>query len=323
MERDQHNGEGQAVVRIGTCSWADEALSKYFYPPKLPARERLAWYADHFDTVEVDSTYYRLPGESMVEGWAERTPPGFTMHVKAFALMTRHPVKLEVLPEDLRGEMPVDERGRVDRPPRELRGEVFRRFLDALEPLRRAGKLGGILFQFPSYVVFKESSLDYIEWAREQLGDDEMLVEFRHRSWLEDDVRAETLSFLERIGATYVTVDAPRSDTAKNLVPTVPAVTSNTAYVRFHGRNLGTWNKRGGSAAERFDYLYPDAELEEWVPTLKELAGQAQQVYALFNNNASSDDPENPLGRVSQAATNARQLRRLLDVNSIAASGGT
>ncbi len=93
----------------------------------------------------------------MVEGWADRTPAGFTMHVKAFALMTRHPVKLEVLPEDLRDVMPVNERGHVDRPPRELRGEVFRRFLDALEPLRRAGKLGGILFQFPSYVVFKDA----------------------------------------------------------------------------------------------------------------------------------------------------------------------
>src|SRR6267154_514747 len=81
-----------ATVRIGTCSWADEALSKYFYPPKLPAKERLAWYAEHFDTVEVDSTFYRLPGESMVQGWAERTPDGFTMHVKAFGLMTRHPV---------------------------------------------------------------------------------------------------------------------------------------------------------------------------------------------------------------------------------------
>ena len=107
-----------ATVRIGTCSWADEALSKYFYPPKLPAKERLAWYSEHFDTVEVDSTYYRLPGESMVQGWAERTPDGFTMHVKAFGLMTRHPVKAETIPEDLRAEMPVDERGRVDRPPR-------------------------------------------------------------------------------------------------------------------------------------------------------------------------------------------------------------
>jgi uncharacterized protein YecE (DUF72 family) len=311
-----------APVRIGTCSWADEALSKYFYPPKLPAKERLAWYSQFFDTVEVDSTYYRLPAESMVQGWADRTPPGFTMHVKAFGLMTRHPVKLEVLPDDLRDSMPVDERGRVERPPRELRGEVFRRFLKSLEPLRGAGKLGGILFQFPSYVVFKDASFEYLEWAREQLGSDEMLVEFRHRSWLEEDNRAETLSFLERIGAAYVTVDAPRSDTAKNLVPTVPAVTSETAYVRFHGRNLGTWNKRGGSAADRFDYLYDDEELAEWTPVLKELAGEAKQAYAFFNNNSSSRDPENPLGRMSQAAANARQLRVLLDRSGVPATGG-
>src|SRR6185312_2263679 len=131
-----------ATVRIGTCSWADEALSKYFYPPKLPAKERLAWYAEHFDTVEVDSTYYRLPDESMVQCWAERTPDGFTI-----------PVKAETIPDDLRREMPVDERGRVDRPPRELRGEIFRRFLEALEPLRAAGKLGGLLFQLPPYIV--------------------------------------------------------------------------------------------------------------------------------------------------------------------------
>ena len=312
-----------ATIRIGTCSWADEALSKWFYPPKLPAKERLAWYAEHFDTVEVDSTFYRLPAPSAVAGWAERSPPEFTMHVKAFGLMTRHPVKAEVVPEDLRAEMPVDECGRVDRPPRELRAEVFRRFLAALEPLRAAGKLGGILFQLPPYIVYKDSSLEYIEWAREQLGGDEMLVEFRHISWLDEEHRAESLAFLERIGAGYVVVDAPRSDTARNLVPTVVATTSPIAYVRFHGRNLATWNKRGGSAAERFDYLYSDEELGEWVEPLRELGGEAEQAYAFFNNNASSEDPENPLGRVAQAATNARQLRRLLDVNRIAASGGT
>jgi uncharacterized protein YecE (DUF72 family) len=309
-------------IRIGTCSWADDALSKHFYPPKFPAKERLSYYAQHFDTVEVDSTYYRLPSESMVQGWAERTPDGFTMHIKAFGLMTRHPVKLEVLPEDLRDAMPVDERGRVDRPPRELRGEVFRRFLEALAPLRAQGKLGGILFQFPPYVVFKEQSLEYLEWAREQLGGDEMLVEFRHRSWLDEDNRAETLSFLERIGAAYVTVDAPKSDAAKNLIPTIPAVTSSVAYVRFHGRNLGTWNKRGGSAAERFDYLYSDEELEEWVPTLKELAGGSEEAYAFFNNNSSSEDPQNPLGRISQAADGAQRLRKLLDMNGVPATGG-
>jgi uncharacterized protein YecE (DUF72 family) len=312
-----------ATVRIGTCSWADEALSKWFYPPKLPAKERLAWYAEHFDTVEVDSTFYRLPSESAVAGWAERTPPGFTMQVKAFGLMTRHPVKAEAIPPDLRDEMPVDDRGRVDRPPRELRGEIFRRFLEALDPLRETGKLGGILFQLPPYVVHKDSSLEYLEWARRQLGELEMLVEFRHRSWLDDEHRADSLAFLERIGAGYVVVDAPRSETARNLVPTVVAATSPTAYVRLHGRNLATWNKRGGSAAERFDYLYSDEELAEWIEPLSELAGQAEQAFAFFNNNASSEDPENPLGRISQAATNARQLRRLLDVNRIPASGGT
>ena len=100
------------------------------------------------------------------------------------------------------------------------------------------------------------------------------------------------------------------------------ATTSPTAYVRFHGRNLGTWNKRGGSAAERFDYLYSDEELAEWAEPLRELAGQSERTFAFFNNNATAEDPANPLGRVSQAATNARMLRRLLDVNRISASGG-
>ena len=257
-----------AEVRIGTCSWADEALSKHWYPKGLPAGERLSYYGRHFDTVEVDSTYYRLPPEEMVRRWAERTPDGFVMHVKAFGLMTRHPVKLEALPPDLRDDAPTDDRGRVERPSREFRGEVFRRFLEALEPLRSAGKLGGILFQFPSYVVYKDRSLDYLGWAREQLGDDEMLVEFRHASWFDNEHRDETLRFLEDVRATHVIVDAPRIEGAKNVAPTVLAVTSPTAYVRFHGRNADTWNKRGGSASERFDYLYSDEELEEWVGPL-------------------------------------------------------
>src|SRR6266511_1545842 len=305
-------------IRIGTCSWADEALSTYWYPKGLAAGERLAYYAKHFDTVEVDSTYYRLPAEEMVRRWAERTPDGFVMHVKAFGLMTRHPVKLESLPPDLRDEAPTDDKGRVERPSREFRGEVFRRFLEALEPLRSPGKLGGILFQFPSYVVYKDRSLEYLQWAREQLGDDDMLVEFRHVSWLEDEHRADTLRFLEELAATHVIVDAPRIEGAKNLVPTVLALTSPTAYIRFHGRNASTWNKRGGSAAERFDYLYSDDELREWVDPLRELAGQAKQAYAFFNNNATSPDGRG--GRMAQAAANAKELQRLLQAEKVPVS---
>ena len=295
-------------IRVGTCSWADEALSKYFYPPGLKAGERLAWYAEHFDTVELDSTYYRLPVESMAERWVEQTPDEFVMHVKAFGVMTWHPVKKEQLPTDLRDEAPLDEKGRVDRPSREFRGEVFGRFREALEPLRAAGKLGGILFQFPSYVVYKDYSLDYLAWAREQMGEDEMLVEFRHVSWYEEDVRSEVLSFLEEHGMSLVVVDAPKVE-AKNVPRTLLALTSPTLYVRFHGRNAKTWNVRGTSAAERFDYLYSEDELREWVEPLRELAGQAQNAYAVFNNNNRS--PANG-GYVSQAATNAQMLKQLL-----------
>ncbi len=307
-----------AEIRIGTCSWADDALSKHWYPKGLPAGERLGYYAQHFDTVEVDSTYYRLPAEEMVQRWAERTPDGFVMHVKAFGLMTRHPVKLEALPPHLRDDAPADDKGRVERPSREFRAEVFRRFLEALQPLRSAGKLGGILFQFPSYVVYKDRSLDYLRWAREQLGDDEMLVEFRHVSWLDEEHRDETLRFLEQLGATHVIVDAPRIEGAKNLAPTVLALTSPTMYVRFHGRNAGTWNKRGGGASERFDYLYSPEELEEWVDPLRELAGQAEQAYAFFNNNATSPDGRG--GRMAQAAANARELQRLLQSANVPVS---
>jgi uncharacterized protein YecE (DUF72 family) len=294
-----------APVRIGTCSWADEALTKHWYPPGTPARERLPYYAERFSTVEVDSTYYSIPDERTVTGWAERTPEDFVMHVKAFGVLTRHPVKLEQLPPDLRDGMPVDARGRVDRPKREQRAAVFERFHEALEPLRAAGKLGGILFQLPQYVTFKPYSFDYLEWAQEQLGGDLMLVEFRHRSWLEDENRAETLRFLEDRGMAYVTVDAPKTD-AKNLIPTVVANTAPVAYVRFHGRNAATWNARGGGAATRFDWMYSEDELREWVSPLNELSARSEEAYAFFNNNNQNDG-------VAQAPAGAQLLRKLLE----------
>jgi uncharacterized protein YecE (DUF72 family) len=222
-------------------------------------------------------------------------------------------VKVEQLPTDLR-DVPTDERGRVDRPPREFRAEVSRRFREALSPLREAEKLGGILMQFPSYVVYKPQSFEYIEWAQEQLPGEQILVEFRHASWLDEENRATTLAFLEERGLSYVIVDAPRSG-ARNVLPTVVAVTGPIAYVRFHGRNERTWNKRTGSAAERFDYLYSEEELAEWVPQLRRLSDEAQAVFAMFNNNGRSMMPSLETGEeepVAQAPTNAEMLKRLL-----------
>jgi uncharacterized protein YecE (DUF72 family) len=277
------------------------------------AEERLRYYGEHFSTVEVDSTYYRLPDEAMVARWAERTPNGFVMHVKAFGVMTRHPVKAEQLPTDLREGAPLDDRGRVERPSREFRAELFARFHRALEPLRSAGKLGGILLQFPSYVVYRDRSLEYLQWAKEQLAGDPMLVEFRHRSWLDEERRSETLAFLEELGAAHVVVDAPKTE-AKNLVPTVVARTAPTAYVRMHGRNADTWNVRGGSASDRFDYLYSPKELREWVGPLRALSEEADEVYVLFNNNRWSRRRGNGAEElVAQAPANAGTLREILD----------
>ena len=277
-----------AAIRVGTCSWADESLSKWWYPRGIrTSEERLRYYAERFDTVELDATYYRMPDEDLVQKWVERTPDGFLFHVKAFGLMTRHPVRVEQLPPDLHDAVSVDERGRVERPSREVRSEIFARFHRALEPFRAAGKLGGILLQFPSYVVCKQASLDYLAWAVEELRGDHPLVEFRHRSWLDDENRERTLAFLEDLGAAHVVVDAPKTD-AVNLVPTVLARTSPVVYIRFHGRNAQTWNKRGGSAAERFDYLYSEEELREWAGAAREIAGDAEQAFAMFNNNGRS-----------------------------------
>lgn len=299
-------------MRIGTCSFADEALIQHFYPPRLPAAERLGYYASRFSTVEIDSTFYRIPDEPMVRRWAERSPQDFVIHIKAFGVMTRHPVPSSRLPADLRDELPLDSRGRVDRPSPAARALVFTRFLEALEPLRTSGKLGGVLFQFPPYLVAKSSAYDYLEWAREQLGDDEMLVEFRHRSWFEPERQSELLRFLEARRMSYVTVDAPRLDAA-NVPRTVVAATSPLAYVRFHGRNAATWNKRGGGAAQRFDYMYPEAELGEWVEPLRELAAVSDSTYALFNNNNSVDG-------VAQAPAGAAILRRLLAAGEVSVS---
>jgi uncharacterized protein YecE (DUF72 family) len=137
-----------------------------------------------------------------------------------------------------------------------------------------------------------------------------VLVEFRHRSWFEDENREGTLGLLEELGASNVVVDAPKTE-AGNVIPTVPTLTSPLLYVRFHGRNAKTWNIRGKSAAERFDYLYSGNELAGWADALRKLATNARQAFAFFNNNGRSSDGAG--GWIAQAPVNALMLRKLLD----------
>ena len=205
-----------ARIRVGTCSWTDPTMVRAWYPPsERTAADRLRYYAGHFDTVEVDSSYYGMPTPATARLWVERTPPGFVFHVKAFGMLTRHGVKPEQLPPPLREghTFELDRGGRILHPPRALREDAFALFGEALEPLRDAGKLGMILMQFPPYFVDNEANREYIVWSTERLAPDRVAVEFRHNSWVQPDVLEDTLGLLESLGRLVrVRGRAPHAD---------------------------------------------------------------------------------------------------------------
>jgi uncharacterized protein YecE (DUF72 family) len=274
-----------ATVRLGTCSFADEGLLKAWYPRGVSTpKARLAYYAERFDAVEVDSPFYHLPDPAVTGRWAQRTPPEFVFHVKAHATMTHHE--------------PADQ------------ATAFAEFRASLEPLELSGKLRGILLQYHPRFVKSPEAKEELARVRQLLDPLVPLVEFRHRSWLEEDERGDTFAFLERSGLAYVSVDAPPTR-ASNVLPPVAAATHRVAYVRFHGRNVKTWNIRSEKSSDRFDWMYSAEELAEWVPKVGELAGRADEVYALFNNN-----------RDDYAPRSAATFRGLLDAAGIAATGG-
>jgi uncharacterized protein YecE (DUF72 family) len=273
-----------ATVRIGTCSWADQGLLDSWYPRGVStAEKRLRYYAERFDVVEVDSPYYALPDPAVTERWVRRTPDGFTFHVKGSAAMTWHD-----------GE-PTD--------------DAFRAFRASLEPLELSGKLRGVLLQYHPRFTKSAAAKAELSRAPERLAPLVPLVEFRHRSWTDDGERADTLAFLEAAGLAFVSLDSPRTR-ASNVSPTIAATTHRLAYVRFHGRNAQTWNIRGGIAADRFDWLYTAEELAEWVEPLARLASEADEVYAMFNNNRDDFAPRS-----------AQILRGLLDEAGVPSAG--
>ncbi|MCL4078014.1 DUF72 domain-containing protein [Coriobacteriia bacterium Es71-Z0120] len=303
-------------VRIGTCSWTDKTMVAAWYPPAVRTSEqRLRYYAARFDTVEADSPFYGIPRPSVAQAWAERTPPGFAFHVKAFGLLTRHSVEEERLSPELRELVThVDVRGRVRDASPELLDAAFEEFRAFLEPLGSAGKMGGVLLQFPPWVTATDrahahENLAYIEYAAAALAPHRVLVEFRHPSWLTGRQHAQTMRFLADRGLSYVSVDAPQFADASTMPP-VTAATSDWAYVRMHGRNRETYFARTGSAADRFDYLYTSEELAEWAPRVRDLAQQTNVTWVMFNNCKHDYAPRN-----------ARELASMLHVEPYGGSG--
>ena len=296
--------------RIGLSAWTDRSMLEegHFYPRKTMAPdERLWWYAQYFDVVEVNSSFYAIPSVETTTGWVHRTPREFLFNVKAYGLLTGHHLDAARLPEALRAMLPRSERGkRAGRVANaalgaEARAWALRELRKALQPLRRAGKLGYVLFQLAPWMKPTDDVLEYLGRLPRALPETVVAVEFRQRSWFGDRT-SETLAFLRDHGLVYVSIDGPRS---RATVPSLPALTAPTGVFRLHGRNFSGFLKqvqgKAPSVAEKYDYLYKPAELEEIARAAGALNGKAERVHVAMNNN-----------RGDYPAINGMQLKEML-----------
>ncbi len=256
-------------LRVGTSGYSYEDWKGMFYPQNLQSRDFLKHYSTFFDCVEIDSTYYRIPSPFMMEALARKVPSSFRFTVKTPSTFTHSREK----------------------------------FLDTLEPFRKAtalmirrGMLTCYLAQFPSSFAYSRENLEYMQEMAGSL-DAPLCVEFRKREWQKDEV----YEYLREKGIGYVNVDAPRFE---NLPVPSSVATSEVGYVRFHGRNAAKWWHHE-QAYERYDYTYATAELEEWVPRIRQVQERTEVTYILFNNHYRG-----------QSIDAANRLKRLLGIES-------
>jgi uncharacterized protein YecE (DUF72 family) len=276
-------------VLTGSCSWTDRTLVEDgdFYPRRtMSAEDRLRFYASRFPLAEIDSTYYGPPAEQQAALWAERVPAGFRFDVKAYSLLTGHPTRPKSLWADLREGLPPALAEKRNLYAHHLSDEVleeaWRRFGQALGPLREAGKLGAILFQYPPWFGPRRKNREELEALPERLSGYRVCVEFRSPRWLsETRDRDRTLDLLRQLGLIHVGVDAP----ASSGLPRVLEVTNpDLLVVRLHGRADSTWSARTRTAAERFNYLYDESELRALVEPIAGVVEEAAESHLLMNN---------------------------------------
>jgi uncharacterized protein YecE (DUF72 family) len=297
------------MIRAGTCSWTDKTLinSGEFYPKETSTAEsRLRYYADHFDTVEVDSTYYAIPNIRNVYLWVERTPDNFTFHIKVYGALTGHGIDPKTLPKDILNLLPVKDKSAkyIYIKESSILKTIAERFIETLYPLAKAGKLGVIVFQFPPWFQYRTQNLDSILTCKTLMKNLHVAVEFRHSSWLTPGRVDSVLHFLRENQFTYITADEPQYSNHATI-PFLPDVTSDIAYFRFHGRNKQNWLKEGVETSERYDYLYSDGELREFIKPIHDASKRAKSAFAMFNNCHGGS-----------AVKNALRLRELIKEQS-------
>ncbi|MBN9166806.1 MAG: hypothetical protein BGO98_14515 [Myxococcales bacterium 68-20] len=294
------------VIETGVTSWTEKSLVQSGWYPKgaRSSEGRLRYYASQFPIVENDSMYYALAPPERAELWVERTPPGFTMNVKAFASLTEHYTDAKRLPVDLRALLPDELRDEPHVYPKDLGAEMVdelaRRFRASIEPLRSGLRLGLVLFQYPVWFTASRENERKVLHTSELVPGCRVAIEFRNATWMNERHQDRTLALLREGDLVYTCVDEPQGFASS--IPPIAVATSDIALVRFHGRSAARWKRRTESASERFRYLYTTDELREWVPPIQRLADEAASVHVLMNNCYSD-----------YAVRNAREMTVLLE----------
>jgi len=272
-------------VHVGTSGWSYPSgkgrWNGLFYPATRSKRagtagfDELRFYADHFDTVEVNSTFYGQPRADITAGWVARTPPRFAFSLKLYQKFT-HP---KMFKESALRSAPGSEGSLL-----ELLAQVTESDIDdfraGIEPIARAGKLGALLAQFPPSFRRTPASCDYLDRLLRFFGDYPTAVELRHSSW--SDAFGDTLVLLNGFGAAWVQIDEPkfRFSIRQNALPNV----TGFYYMRLHGRNAAEW-WRHEKSEDRYNYLYSADELRQFVETAKAAKALVKKAYLYTNNH--------------------------------------
>src|SRR5688572_13277499 len=256
-------------IRVGTSGWnypsGKGTWNGIFYPVPPGRRTRkaggfdeLGFYAEHFDTVEINSTFYGVPAPATARGWAERTPPGFEFSLKLYQKFT-HPDMFHKA---------------TGRDPWSLGQKDVDEFRHAIDPLAAAGKLGALLAQFPASFRNEPDTRAYLEWLLERFRGYQVAVELRHRSWSDQPV--ETLQLLDAFGGAWAQIDEPKFQFSirQNLLPNARTF----YYLRLHGRNAKAWWKHDKSE-DRYNYLYSADELRPFAEAAKEASRDVKKAY--------------------------------------------
>jgi uncharacterized protein YecE (DUF72 family) len=280
-------------IRIGTSGWnypsGKGTWNGIFYPPargRPRGFDELAFYAEHFDTVEVNSTFYGQPRADVTRAWAARTPSRFEFSIKLYQQFT-HPRMFKArLAGSLPGEAASDA-ALLDAlaQPNTADLDAFRRGID---PLASSGRLGALLALFPASFKDCEASRDYLAGLLRAFAGYPVAVELRHKTW--SDRIGETLALLNTFGAAWAQIDEPkfRLSIQQNHLPNVQGF----YYMRLHGRNAKNW-WRHEKAEDRYDYLYSAGELQEFTETAAAAKQLVKKLYLYTNNHFSAKSVAN------------------------------